>query len=492
MIVDLLTCAHPHRSGLFDFVTVIAYSRDVTQWFKFRVEEAVGRISPSGHVPVLYVVNQDWVVFAQSFELTEDTRMPCGSVFRAQISGVSVLSIYGIHPTPINFGARKAQYAFDMSVCRACLMCPADPASAFQFLQDEDARNMIAMAKFLSEQSVSLPDLKRVRNSCLHRNAHFVQLHFAKIANLRGQLPSIPGAVVPAIQVAVLALQCDDYENVAEMFTRIGQVMIAARSVRTCDMFISLASCLVRQANAISILLGTPSCAQFCTEPNMRVSWASVLPAIGIIGSEQITQFLSCTTLVFKYIMVQGHSGDDIIATFEKTGILVDNIRMFLRHTCDLVFEYVINRYEEVVSLQKKMCMSRSQMVDIMTFGGDATFRTMLFVTKEQWTDSLAIQALLSTPQKFGEAMMTAEVAHGDESSMIALLCHGNSLAVQALLTSPERIATGITIFGTHNLADSGMIRVFLTHGGTAAMRAFLDSATVCCGPACSGLCQRF
>jgi len=59
MIVDLLTCAHPHRSGLFDFVTDIAYSVEVTEWFKFRIEEAVGRISRAGHVPVLYVVHQD-------------------------------------------------------------------------------------------------------------------------------------------------------------------------------------------------------------------------------------------------------------------------------------------------------------------------------------------------------------------------------------------------------------------------------------------------
>jgi hypothetical protein len=42
MIVDLLTCAHPHRSGLFDFVTDIAYSVEVTEWFKFRIEEAIG------------------------------------------------------------------------------------------------------------------------------------------------------------------------------------------------------------------------------------------------------------------------------------------------------------------------------------------------------------------------------------------------------------------------------------------------------------------
>ena len=151
--------------------------------------------------------------------------------------------------------------------------------------------------------------------------------------------------MIPAVQVTVLALQCDDYENVAEMFTRIGKVMVAARSVQTCDRFISLASCLVRHANATSILLDTPSCVQFCAEQNMRASLESVLPAIGITGSEQITQFLSCTTLVFQYIMVQGRSGEDIIATFEKTGILVENVPMLLRHSCDLVFEYVTNRY---------------------------------------------------------------------------------------------------------------------------------------------------
>jgi len=120
--------------------------------------------------------------------------------------------------------------------------------------------------------------------------------------------------------------------------------------------------------------------------------------------------------------------------------------------------------------------MSRSEMVNILTFGGDATFRTMLVVTKEQWTDSLAIQALLSAPQNFGETMKTTESAHGDESSMIALLRCRNTLAVQALLTSPDKMATAIAIFGTHNLADAGTIRVLLTHGGRYAMRAFLEN----------------
>jgi len=99
----------------------------------------------------------------------------------------------------------------------------------------------------------------------------------------------------------------------------------------------------------------------------------------------------------------------------------------------------------------------------------------MLVLTEEQWRNSLAIQTLLSTPQKFGEAMKTAESAHGEESSMIALLSYGNTLAVQALLTSPEKIATAITIFSTHNLADSGMIRVLLTQGGQSVIRAFLE-----------------
>ena len=63
IIVDLLTCAHPHRSGLFDFVTDIAYSVEITEWVEFRIEEAVIRVSQTGHVPVLYVVHQDWVIF---------------------------------------------------------------------------------------------------------------------------------------------------------------------------------------------------------------------------------------------------------------------------------------------------------------------------------------------------------------------------------------------------------------------------------------------
>ena len=63
IIVDLLTCVYPHRSGLFDFVTDIAYSVEVTEWVEFRIEEAVIRVIQTGHVPVLYVVHQDWVIF---------------------------------------------------------------------------------------------------------------------------------------------------------------------------------------------------------------------------------------------------------------------------------------------------------------------------------------------------------------------------------------------------------------------------------------------
>jgi len=286
MIVDLLTCAHAHRSGLFDFVTVIAYSEEVTEWFKFRIEEAVGRISRACHVPVLYVEHEDWVIFPKLFDLTPETSMSRGSVFRTDISGVSVLCIHGIHPSSINFGTHFRQYVFDMSVYRACLMCPENPASAWELILDEDAQNVLVMGKFFTEHLVSVTDLKSLRASCWHRNLHFVRLHFAVIANLGSQLLLEPGFVIPAVQVVVLALQCDDYENVAEMFTRIGTVMFAARSVQTCDMFISLASCLVRHANATSILMDTPSYVKFCEEQNMRASVESVLPAIGITGSE--------------------------------------------------------------------------------------------------------------------------------------------------------------------------------------------------------------
>ena len=138
-----------------------------------------------------------------------------------------------------------------------------------------------------------------------------------------------PGTVIPPEKVSVLALQGDDYEDVVEMFTRIGTVMLSARSVETCDMFISLASCLVRHANATSILLESPSCSNFCTEPNMHSSLEYVLPAIGISGSEQILHFIDCTTLVFQYIMVQGHSGNVLIQPFKKAGILVENVPLF-------------------------------------------------------------------------------------------------------------------------------------------------------------------
>jgi len=119
--------------------------------------------------------------------------------------------------------------------------------------------------------------------------------------DLGDQLLFEPGTVIPAVKVALLALQCDDYEDVTEMFTRIRKVMFSARSVQTCDMFISLASCLVRHANATSILLGTPSCSKFCTEQNMHSSLEYVLPVIGISGSEQILHFLGCTTFCPRF-----------------------------------------------------------------------------------------------------------------------------------------------------------------------------------------------
>ena len=68
------------------------------------------------------------------------------------------------------------------------------------------------MGEFFKKHLVSVTDLKRTRASCLHRNLHFVQLHFAAIVALGDQLLVEPGTVIPAIKVALLALQCDDYD----------------------------------------------------------------------------------------------------------------------------------------------------------------------------------------------------------------------------------------------------------------------------------------
>jgi len=220
---------------------------------------------------------------------------------------------------------------------------------------------------------------------------------------------------------------------------------------------------------------------------------------------------------MFKHILMEGHSGDDIIATLGKTGILVGDIHAFVMHSCDLVLDYVINRSEEVVALQKRMCMARTAMVNILTFGGETTFRIMLCLTQEEWTASLAIQALLSAPRQFGAAISTAEAAHGDgssmmelvrygnavavhtllknpekiatamaifaahsdngfrESSMIVVLTYGNTLAIQTLIESPEKIATAMAIFSTHNLADAHRIQILLACGGVAVIKAFLE-----------------
>jgi len=52
--------------------------------------------------------------FLRLFDLTPETGMPIGSVFRAKISGVCVLCIHGIHPSPINLGTHFRQYL----ICR--------------------------------------------------------------------------------------------------------------------------------------------------------------------------------------------------------------------------------------------------------------------------------------------------------------------------------------------------------------------------------------
>jgi len=70
---------------------------------------------------------------------------------------------------------------------------------------------------------------------------------------------------------------------------------------------------------------------------------------------------------------------------------------------------------------------------------------------------------------------------HGfQESSMIALLCHGNTLAVQALLTSPEKIAAALAIFSENELADSAIIAQkllrILTDGRVSIVNILLES----------------
>ena len=67
---------------------------------------------------------------------------------------------------------------------------------------------------------------------------------------------------------------------------------------------------------------------------------------------------------------------------------------------------------------------------------------------------------------------------HGfQESSMIALLCHGNTLAVQALLTSPEKIAAELAIFSENELAEvvQKLLRI-LTDGRVSIVNILLES----------------
>ena len=135
--------------------------------------------------------------------------------------------------------------------------------------------------------------------------------------------------------------------------------------------------------------------------------------------------------------MVQGHFGKVIIETFEKTGILIENVPMFLRHSSNLLFEYA----DQVVSFRKRMCISQRQMVNILTFGTDATFRIMLVLSEQQWRNCLAIQTFLSTPQKFGETMKTVECAHDFEEIRL-LLTHGGRSVIRAFVQAPQELAT--------------------------------------------------
>jgi len=167
--------------------------------------------------------------------------------------------------------------------------------------------------------------------------------------------------------------------------------------------------------------------------------------------------------------MVQGHSGKVIIETFEKTGILIENVSVFLRHSSNLVFEYVTNRSEEVVSLQKRMCISQRQMVNILTFGTDATFRIMLVLSEQQWRNCLAIQTFLSTPQKFGETMKTVECAHDFEEIRV-FLTHGGRSVIRAFLEAPQELVTVLhTMASAHGFQESSLI-VLLSHGNALAV----------------------
>ena len=90
-------------------------------------------------------------------------------------------------------------------------------------------------------------------------------------------------------------------------------------------------------------------------------------------------------------------------------------------------------------------------------------------------------RVFLEAPQELVTALQTMASAHGfQESSMIALLCHGNKTAVQALLTSPEKIAAALVLFSEHELADSAIIAQkllrIMTDGRASIVNILLES----------------
>ena len=48
-------------------------------------------------------------------------------------------------------------------------------------------------------------------------------------------------------------------------------------------------------------------------------------------------------------------------------------------------------------------------------------------------------------------------------------------MVLQTLIKNQEKIATAMAIFATHNLADARSIQLLLTHGGVAAITAFIE-----------------
>jgi len=142
--------------------------------------------------------------------------------------------------------------------------------------------------------------------------------------------------------------------------------MIPTGGVKTLENVIRILQCVVRHANASSILLEDPLTARYCNLTSLQTCTADVLGVLGINSTSAINQFLTCNTKVFVYVMCQGHSGQRILDVFNKVEFDLTRVPLFLRQTSNHILEIVIHQSSIITTMKTKWNLSQKQVEDIM------------------------------------------------------------------------------------------------------------------------------